>query len=139
MASRWPISRSSPCHYLACAITLFCMYPHKHPEYHFKCRITRLRGEPSGCVEKPNWSAPAYWCGFPRNLSSCGTRTSIFQKTAKAPRSGILRTSFRTPKTLFQHSLQDESFRASPCPNRGCFNLKRIFLFPIHLFYFQNL
>jgi|GEM_PF-4595830 len=46
--------------------------------------------------------------GFPQSLSSGGIRTSIFQEIAKAPRQrrGILRTGFRTPKTLFQQSLK---------------------------------
>ncbi len=61
-------------------------------------------------LKNPNWSARMG--GFPWSLSAGGIRTSIFQETAKAPRSvqtdarlgGILRTSFRTPKALFQQS-----------------------------------
>ena len=62
----------------------------------------------SGTVEKPRLECtpPMAGCGFPQSLISCGIRTSEFQEIAKAPRSGILRKSFRTPKTLFQHALQ---------------------------------
>jgi uncharacterized protein VirK/YbjX len=61
-----------------------------------------------GVLKKPSRSTPACRFGSPQSLISGGIITPGFQEIAKAPLSGILRTSFRTPETPLQQFLKHD-------------------------------